>query len=49
MVDLLATVRAALVTPERSMSIKKLEPLYMADHREGVSTALDSMVQYARW
>ncbi|HEX9226183.1 MAG TPA: TM0106 family RecB-like putative nuclease [Arthrobacter sp.] len=47
--DLLKVVRAALVTSERSFSIKKMEPLYMPDHRSGVATAVDSLVQYARY
>jgi uncharacterized protein len=47
--DLLPVVRAALVTSERSFSIKKLEPLYMPDHRSGVATAVDSLIQYARY
>jgi uncharacterized protein len=47
--DLLKIVRAALVTSERSFSIKKMEPLYMPDHRSGVATAVDSLVQYARY
>lgn len=47
--DLLKVVRAALVTSERSFSIKKMEPLYMPEHRSGVATAIDSLVQYARY
>lgn len=47
--DLLKVVRAALVTSERSFSIKKMEPLYMPDHLSGVATAVDSLVQYARY
>jgi predicted RecB family nuclease len=47
--DLLKVARVALVTSERSFSIKKMEPLYMPDHRSGVATAVDSLVQYARY
>ncbi|MCU6481943.1 TM0106 family RecB-like putative nuclease [Arthrobacter sp. A2-55] len=47
--DLLPVVRQALVLSKRSFSIKALEPLYMPDHREGVATAVDSLVQYAKY
>jgi uncharacterized protein len=47
--DLLKVVRAALVTSERSLSIKKMEPLYMTGYRSGVTTAAGSLVQYARY
>lgn len=47
LVDLYATVRAALRTGQRSYSIKKLEPLYLDSRREGVTTAGDSIVEYA--
>jgi len=49
LVDLYATVRGSLRTGQRSASLKKLEPLYMAAQRTGeVTTAGDSIDQYAR-
>jgi uncharacterized protein len=48
LVDLYATVRAALRVGQRSYSLKKLEPLYMPDARTGeVQTAGESVVEYA--
>lgn len=48
LVDLYAAVRAGVQTGQRSYSLKKLEPLYMAEGRgEGVTNAADSIVEYA--
>jgi len=51
LVDLWNVVRPALRTSNRSRSIKKLEPLYMADEpgREGVKDAASSVVEYAEY
>ncbi|WP_182354692.1 TM0106 family RecB-like putative nuclease [Flaviflexus huanghaiensis] len=50
LVDLYATVRRALRIGAPSYSIKAVEVLYMgADHREGVTTAADSVTQYAHY
>lgn len=45
--DLYETVKSSLRISERSLSIKKLEPLYMEAGRTGVATAVDSITQYA--
>lgn len=48
LVDLYAAVKAGVRTGQRSYSLKKLEPLYMATGRgDGVTTAADSIVEYA--
>ena len=48
LVDLYAAVKAGVRTGQRSYSLKKLEPLYMATGRgEGVTNAADSIVEYA--
>uniref|UniRef100_UPI002028C6AD TM0106 family RecB-like putative nuclease n=1 Tax=Actinotalea sp. C106 TaxID=2908644 RepID=UPI002028C6AD len=47
LVDLYATVRTSLRTGQRSYSIKKLEPLYMPARTGAVTTAGDSIVEYA--
>ncbi|QCB92315.1 TM0106 family RecB-like putative nuclease [Cellulomonas shaoxiangyii] len=48
LVDLYAAVRAGVQTGQRSYSLKKLEPLYMAEGRgDGVTNAADSIVEYA--
>ncbi|WP_309133718.1 TM0106 family RecB-like putative nuclease [Cellulomonas sp.] len=48
LVDLYAAVRAGVQTGQRSYSLKKLEPLYMAQGRgDGVTNAADSIVEYA--
>lgn len=47
LVDLYATVRGALRISQPSYSIKKLEPLYSAEGREGVTSGADSIVEYA--
>ncbi len=48
LVDLYAAVKAGLRTGQRSYSLKKLEPLYMATGRgDGVTNAADSIVEYA--
>lgn len=49
LVDLYPIVRAALRIGERSYSIKKLEPLYTDDRHGEVTTAVDSVVEYARY
>ncbi|GAA1863239.1 AAA domain-containing protein [Myceligenerans crystallogenes] len=51
LVDLYAVVRSALRTSDRSLSIKKLEPLYMRDDpaREGVTDAASSVIEYAEY
>jgi uncharacterized protein len=51
LVDLWNVVRPALRISDRSRSIKKLEPLYMADApaREGVKDAASSVVEYAEY
>ena len=49
LVDLYPVVRQGLRIGSRSYSLKKLEPLYMGDDlRAGVSTAADSISEYAR-
>ncbi|OOP65305.1 hypothetical protein BMF89_00195 [Arthrobacter sp. SRS-W-1-2016] len=45
--DLYEIVKTSLMISDRSLSIKKLEPLYMDGHRTGTATALDSITQYA--
>jgi predicted RecB family nuclease len=48
LVDLFPIVKKSLRVGSRSYSIKKLEPLYMGDEeRAGVSTAVDSITEYA--
>lgn len=48
LVDLYAAVKAGVRTGQRSYSLKKLEPLYMATGRgDGVTNAADSIVEYA--
>ncbi|KZF11893.1 nuclease [Rhodococcus sp. EPR-157] len=50
LVDLYPVVRASLRIGERSYSIKKLEPLYMPDSRDGdVTNAAASIAEYANW
>ena len=51
LVDLYAVVRSAVRTSDRSLSIKKLEPLYMRDDpvREGVVDAASSVIEYAEY
>ena len=50
LVDLYPVVRASLRIGERSYSIKKLEPLYMPDSRDGdVTNAAASIAEYAHW
>ncbi|GAB3159614.1 hypothetical protein GCM10027059_06140 [Myceligenerans halotolerans] len=51
LVDLYAVVRSAVRTSDRSLSIKKLEPLYMQDDpaREGVKDAASSVIEYAEY
>ena len=48
LVDLYPVVTASLRVGAPSYSIKKLEPLYLDGHREGVTNAADSVDQYAR-
>lgn len=48
-VDLYSVVKSSLLISGRSYSIKKLEPLYMGDKREGVDSAVDSIVQYRQF
>ncbi len=45
-VDLYAVVRASVLVSQRSYSIKKLEPLYMADRAGAVTKADESIVVY---
>ena len=45
-VDLYAVVRSAIRVSQRSYSIKKLEPLYMAARDAAVTNAADSIVVY---
>ncbi len=45
-VDLYAVVRASVLVSQRSYSIKKLEPLYMADRSGEVTRADESIVVY---
>ncbi|MBY6539889.1 TM0106 family RecB-like putative nuclease [Rhodococcus sp. BP-349] len=49
LVDLYPVVRSALRIGAPSYSIKKLEPLYMTDHRGDVADAVASITEYARW
>ncbi len=49
-VDLYAVVRGTIRTSGHSLSIKKLEPFYadkLGENRQGVTTAVDSITQYA--
>ena len=48
-VDLYQIVRHGLRIGEDSYSIKKVEHLYRPKRTTGVATAVDSIVQYARW
>lgn len=48
-VDLYHSVRHGLRIGEDSYSIKKVERLYRPKRATGVTTAVDSIVQYARW
>jgi predicted RecB family nuclease len=49
LVDLLSVVRRALRIGSKNYKLKTIEALYMNDdQREGVATAADSMVEYAR-
>ena len=48
-VDLLQIVRHGLRIGEDSYSIKKVEHLYRTSRKTEVATAVDSIVQYARW
>jgi predicted RecB family nuclease len=49
LVDLYPIVKQAIRVGSRSYSLKKLEPLYMADRaREGVANAADSISEYVR-
>lgn len=47
MFNLYETVKGSPRISDRSFSIKKLGPLYMAAGRVGVTNAVDSMVQYS--
>ena len=47
--DLLPVVRSSLRISETSMSIKKLEPLYMDETRSGVSNGADSVAEYGHY
>ena len=47
LVDLYPVVTSSLRVGAPSYSIKKLEPLYLDGHREGVTNAADSVQQYA--
>lgn len=47
--DLYVTVKTSLRLSARSLSIKKLEPLYMPASRTGTATAVDSITQYSRY
>lgn len=47
--DLFVTVKTSLRISDKSLSIKKLEPLYMEVGRSGVSTAVDSITQYSKY
>ncbi|RPF19540.1 TM0106 family RecB-like putative nuclease [Myceligenerans xiligouense] len=51
LVDLYAVVRSAVRTSDRSLSIKRLEPLYMLHDpaREGVKDAASSVIEYAEY
>jgi uncharacterized protein len=48
LVDLYPVVTSSLRVGAPSYSIKKLEPLYLDRHREGVTNAVDSIDEYAR-
>ncbi len=48
-VDLYQVVRHGLRIGEDSYSIKKVEQLYRAKRETAITTAADSIVQYARW
>jgi len=48
-VDLYQTVRHGLIVGEESYSIKLVERLYRSKRATEVSTAVDSIVQYAHW
>jgi len=48
LVDLYPIVRRGLRIGSHSYSLKKLEPLYMLDAREGVANAADSITEYVR-
>jgi uncharacterized protein len=48
-VDLYQTVRHGLRIGENSYSIKAVEHLYRSGRSTEISTAVDSIVQYARW
>ncbi|GAA5142525.1 TM0106 family RecB-like putative nuclease [Prosthecobacter algae] len=48
-VDLYQTVSQGIRIGEDSYSIKKVESLYREKRSTGVTTAVDSIVQYARW
>ncbi len=48
-VDLYQVVRHGVRIGEDSYSIKKVERLYRPQRSTGVTTAVDSIVQYARW
>ena len=48
-VDLYQIVRHGLRIGEDSYSIKKVEHLYRPKRTTGVATAVDSIVQYAKW
>ncbi|HEX9089046.1 MAG TPA: TM0106 family RecB-like putative nuclease [Arthrobacter sp.] len=47
--DLFVTVKTSLRISERSLSIKKLEPLYMPAARTGTATAVDSITAYSKY
>jgi predicted RecB family nuclease len=49
LVDLYPVVKQGLRVGSRSYSLKKLEPLYMHEARDGVSTAADSITEYVRY
>jgi uncharacterized protein len=50
LVDLYPVVRKALRVGSRSYSLKKIEPLYLEEHRVGdVTTALDSVEEYVKY
>jgi len=48
LVDLYPIVRRGLRIGSHSYSLKKLEPLYMLDARQGVANAADSITEYVR-
>nr|WP_240974811.1 TM0106 family RecB-like putative nuclease [Arthrobacter sp. SF27] len=49
LVDLRPVVSRAIRISEKSLSIKKLEPLYRPAAREGVATAVDSITAYSAY